>query len=180
MEAMPLRMFQRQVKLQCEFAMYAVSGINIELSQRNIEGVFYNIQNFLTAAANISKVLWGAKGRKGRYERANQRKELRESIDVLDDSPLRDVNMRNKFEHFDESIDKWWRESSRHNFVDLNITQGSIVDGADDKDVFRNFNPRTTDITFWSEKFNIQIIVNEIQLIIPLLEIETIKPYLEK
>ncbi len=51
----------------------------------------------LNARANISKALWGSGGRL-----ASERAELRASIDVSDDSPLRYVGMRNKFEHFDE------------------------------------------------------------------------------
>ena len=173
-----LRIYQNQILLQCEFALKASQEINDWLKKPNvhsIHNVFYGIQNFLNATANISKALWGSKGRK-----TLTRKALRDSIGVTDASPLHEVTMRNNFEHFDERLDKWWAESPRHNFVDCNVMPRTAVGGVDDSDIFRNFDPQTKDVIFWSERFNIQSIVNEIQRILPILKTETTKPHWQK
>jgi hypothetical protein len=178
METMLLRLYQHQVLLQCEFALIAFKEINAGLAQPGTDSIhrtFYGIQNLLIAAANISKALWGTNGK-----RSLERKELRDSIGVTNASPLHKVNMRNNFEHFDERLDRWWKDSPRHNHVDLNIMPRSAIGGVDDNDVFRMFDPTTTDLIFWSERFNIQAIVNEIQRIFPKLMIETTKPHWEK
>src|SRR5450631_2177877 len=99
MERMHLRTFQSQVALQCSFLLLAAEDLNRGLKQRNISYVFYALQNLLNAGANISKALWGQGGKL-----AIERKPLRDSIGVDDTSPLREVTMRNNFEHFDERI----------------------------------------------------------------------------
>jgi hypothetical protein len=87
--------------------------------------------------------------------------------------------MRNNFEHFDERLDKWWKESPRHNHIDCNIGPANLVEGVDAIDKFRHFDPQTTNITFWSQEFNMQKIVDEVQRILPALEAEAKKPYRE-
>lgn len=126
MDLMLLRMFQGQVLLQCEFMMVAAGELNRGLELMNTRHTFYALQNLLNAGANISKALWGSGGK-----RAKQRKPLRDSIGVADDSPLRAVAMRNNFEHFDDRLDKWWETSKRHNAVDLTIAPRSAVIGVD-------------------------------------------------
>lgn len=176
METMLLRVYQSQVRLQCEFVLRAASDINNGLSSEDNEAIFYGIQNFLNAAANISKALWG--GTKGKM--ACERKELRDSIGITDASPLHEVGMRNNFEHFDERLDRWWEKSSHHNHLDLSVVPRTAIRGIDDIDMFRTFDPQTTDLVFWSEKFNIQAVVNEIQRILPLVKTEAEKPLWQK
>src|SRR5271154_1382263 len=106
MELMLLRVFQKQVLLQCQFLMQASADINTAINatikeRGNNHAVFYALQNFLNAAADISKALWGQRGKL-----ASERKDLRDSIGIADDSPLTEVNMRNNFEHFDERLDR--------------------------------------------------------------------------
>jgi hypothetical protein len=111
-----LHAFQKQVELQCRFLLIAAKDVNDKLPSRNTEAVFYALQNLLNAGANISKALWGQGGKL-----SDQRKILRESVGIDDASPLRQVTMRNNFEHFDERLDRWWAESKNHNQADLNI-----------------------------------------------------------
>jgi len=174
MDLMLLRTFQQQVLTQCEFLLLAADDVNVSLNNHNTTRVFYALQNLLNAAANISKALWGQGGRL-----AAQRRTLRDSIGISDDSPLRNVTMRNNFEHFDERLDKWWNESERHNNVDFNIMPKSMIVGADSIDLFRNFDPQTTDLWFWSQEFNTQEIITEVQRILPTLRAEADKPHLE-
>jgi hypothetical protein len=173
MDTFLLRNFQRQVVLQCKFMLTAAQELNKALEERgNTEHVFYALQNLLNAGANISKALWGARGKL-----AKERKPLRDSIGIADDSPLREVNMRNNFEHFDERLDRWWAQSERHNFIDMSIGPPSMIMGADDLDRFRMFDPVTTNMMFWGEEFNIQSIVNEVVRIFPKLQQEAEKPH---
>ena len=170
METRLIRIFQYQVHLQCKFVLYAASDINEAVAQQNGEKIFYAIQNLLSAAANISKALWGQGGRS-----ELERKPLRDSFGVGDDSVLRIVGMRNHFEHFDERLNAWWDQSKKHGYVDL--FQGSLqsIKGVDEKDIFRAYNPRSTDVIFWGEHFQIQSIVDEINGWLPRLEQEVAK-----
>lgn len=182
MEPMLLRSFQDQVLLQCEFILLAAADLNesskaMQQSRdtvRAIHKVFYAIQNLLAASANVSKALWGQRG-----SRAAERQPLRDSIGISDASPLREVVMRNNFEHFDDRLDKWWSESSRHGMVDLNIGPLGSIGGVDDIDLFRFFDPRTTDIVFGGDRFNLQELIDEVSRIIPALRAEAARPHWE-
>ena len=172
MDIQLLRTFQDQVLTQCHFMLLAASGINEAAAQREVKLIFYSIQNLLNAAANISKALWGQGGC-----RLAERKALRDSIGVLDTSPLRKVTMRNNFEHYDERLDKWWKESTRHGHVDFNTGPRSMISGLDDIDLFRAYDPQTTELTFWGETFNLQALINEVQRILPRVDQECNKPH---
>ena len=172
MDLFLLRTFQRQAALQCKFVLTAANEVNNALKARNSEGVFYALQNFLNAAANVAKALWGGGGK---LEQA--RKPLRDSIGIGDDSPLRVVTMRHNFEHFDERLDRWWKESSTHNHMDIVIGPSNSVAGLAEIDKFRHFDPTTTNLIFWGEEFNLQKIVDEVQKILPKLEEEANKPH---
>ncbi|MCJ7811204.1 MAG: hypothetical protein MUP62_03290 [Dehalococcoidia bacterium] len=179
MDLMLLRNFQRQVLLQCEFILLAAADINetLKMGQEGkdtINRVFYAIQNLLVAAANVSKALWGLSG-----AQSAQRQALRASIGISDASPLREVDMRNHFEHFDERLERWWSDSSRHNIADLCIGPPEMIKGLDDSEMFRFFDPRTTEIVFWGQRFNLQELVDEVSRIIPALRTEAAKPHWE-
>ncbi|HML28633.1 MAG TPA: hypothetical protein PKE16_07315 [Hyphomicrobium sp.] len=171
MDIFLLRIFQSQVLAQCETLLAAANGINAGLGSKNTRQVFNEIQNLLNAGANISKLLWGQRG-----AQANPRAWLRESIGVTDASPLREVSMRNHFEHLDERIDRWWQESPNHNFVDGNIGPANMIAGLPPGEIFRHFDPSSTEVTFWGESFNIQSLVDEVQLLLPRLREEANKP----
>lgn len=169
MDTPMLRIFQQQVALQCKFLLGAARDVNTAMGDANPERLFYALQNLLNAGANVSKLLWGSKGR-----RADARKRLRESIGISDDSPLREVTMRNNFEHLDERLDAWWLKSTRHNYIDLLV--GRPILGTEDIDKFRHFDPYTCDLVFWGEKFNLQTLVDEAARILPKLLEEESKP----
>jgi len=167
-----LRMFQRQVLLQCKFVQMAAAQLNDSLRERNSEATFYALQNLLNAAANISKVLWGQSGRL-----TSERKAVRDSIGIQDDSPFQTVTMRNNYEHFDDRIDTWWQQSKRHNAADCNIMPRAEIRGIDDIDRFRAFDPVTNDLSFWGQDFNVQELIDEVQRIFPKLKEEASKPH---
>jgi hypothetical protein len=174
MELMLLRTFQRQVARQCRYLLISADEVTQALQNRNVEHVFYALQNMLNAGANISKALWGQGGKF-----TEQRKPLRDSIGVEDGSPLKGVTMRNNFEHFDERLDRWWSNSTHHNHADYLIGSPSMINGIQETDKFRHFDPHTWTVTFWGQEFNLQKIIDEVRKIAPKLEEEANKPHWE-
>jgi hypothetical protein len=148
------------------------AAINTAVASANQDQLWVGCQMFLVGAGNLSKLFWGRKGKL-----REQRRPLRESLGVADDSPLRDVDMRNNFEHFDERIDRWWRESPRHNNLDRMVGSPNMVSGLDNIDRFRVFDPSTGCIIFWGETFALQPIATEVERILPLAEREARKPH---
>lgn len=169
---MLLRAFQRQVKFQCECVLIAAQEIDAAMPRHDNQALFCALQALLSAAANISKALWGA-SKKGFADRAF----LRASLQVADNSPVHLRNMRNHFDHFDARLDEWWITSKRHNMVDMAIMSRTAILGVDDIDRFRAFDPQTGDATFAGDNFNIKEIVSEVQRILPLAAQEANKPH---
>ena len=174
MDIMLLRAFQRQVLFQCQAILTADEEIRRGLAEGDLTRVFCGVQNMLNAATNCSKALWGQSGRF-----ATQRQELRDSIGVADNSPLRDPDMRNNFEHFDERLDRWWLDSTSHNYADMNLMPRNAIQGLDDIDMFRAFDPATWDLGFWGQTFNLRRIVIEVQRILPKVSEDAQKPHWE-
>lgn len=175
MELFHLRVFQGQLRDQCRFSIISAELINSALQSEDMDGIWFGLQSFLSSSANIAKMLWGSGGKL-----ANERQRLRESLGVDENSPLRDVSMRNNFEHIDERIDRWWTDSPKHIFVDKNLGNVNAIAGPGLIDRFRMYDPETTDLTFWGETFNVQSIVNEIERILPNVEREAAKPHWEE
>jgi hypothetical protein len=170
-----LRLFQKNVLYQCEYMIVAYHGIQFGLEQNDGVTIFRELQNFLSASANVSKLLWGQRGK----NLEPQRNLLRDSIGVADDSPLRIVRMRNHFEHLDERLDEWWRDSKQHNSVDFCIAPPDKIVGFDTKELFRVYDPDTGIMHFWGDEFNIREIMNEVIRILPTLRQEAEKPHWE-
>lgn len=169
---MLLRVFQAQVHLQCQAVVIAAQDLQRAFTVGSMPWAWVAIQNLLTASANISKALWGQGGRL-----AEPRQPLRASLTVADDSPLKDVGLRNDFEHYDERLDSWWRTSASHNHLDMSILAPESVQGLADSDMFRVYDPTTGHLVFWGKRFDIRAIVTEVERILPIASAEARKPH---
>jgi hypothetical protein len=167
-----LRIFQRQVENQCFGALMAAETAQGALNPLNQDVFWSSIQNCLTAVANISKALWG---QTGKY--SAERKPLRDSLDVGDDSPLKPTSMRNNFEHFDERLDDWYATSANHNYLDHMIGPPNIVGGFADTDMFRVFDPTTAELVFWGKRYPLKTIMDEVGRLHPIAHTEGSKPH---
>ncbi len=174
MDLMLLRMFQGQVQLQCQALLVSVHALNSAQLTGDMAHTWIAIQNILNAAANISKALWGQGGRL-----AAQREPLRGNLQVDDTSPLRDVVMRNHFEHYDERLDHWWNTSEAYNHLDMSVLPPGAVEGIADTDMFRVFDPTSADIVFWGQRFNVRALGQEAARLLPIASAEARKSHWE-
>jgi len=148
-------LFLHQILIQCFYVVYAHEDLTAALSgtERDSGGrVFFALQNILTAAANISKALWGQQA-----SRSNERRHLRAILGVPENSAFRDVTMRNNFEHFDERLEKWWRQSS-------------TLENFDPLEEFRYYEKDKSLLYFWGQTFDIQALIEEAQTMLPTLQ----------
>jgi hypothetical protein len=68
-------------------------------------GLLNELQNMILQAAALSRYFWPV--RQGHEARAKQ---LREAFGVTDDNPLRNRDLRNEIEHFDEKLEAYLSE----------------------------------------------------------------------
>lgn len=173
MDLFLLRMHQRQVVFQCHAALNAARQANIALVTQDQYTFWASIQNFLTAAANISKACWGSGGKL-----AAERLSLRRSLALADNSPLANTDLRNDLEHYDERLDRWYKNSARRNYADFNIgPRATAINGVDDGDIFRFFDPETSEVIFWGKNYAMQPLVDEITKLLPVAQAESSKPH---
>jgi len=172
MEKMVLKIFQREVERQCKFAIIAVEQIKAGLANNDSDLVWYALQNLLVAIGNISKIFWPINRK---YRKRGE--ELRRSLGIKDDSPLRPRKFRNHFEHFDERLEDWATSSKRHNFIDSNIGPSNMIVGADPEDFLRNFDPTTWTLTFRGDKYELKPIIEIIYDLYPRVSAEANKPW---
>lgn len=176
MDKMVLRVFQREIQKQCEFALISATYINDTISNiqntKSTNQLWYFVQNFLIPTANVSKLLWGSKERI-----AESRKELRESLNISDDSLLKSRIFRNHFEHYDERVETWAVSSKNKNFIDSNI---GPISGFEASDFFRNFDPNTMAVTFQGSTYELKPIIDELVKVHEIAEHEANKPHQER
>jgi hypothetical protein len=160
---------------QCNFLVFSAEQLDFATREGDMDRIFYSIQNLLNSGANISKMVFGSGGKS-----SDKRMLLRDSIGVADNSPLRDVTMRNNFEHMDERIDRWWANSATHNIADRLVgPKGRVVVGPETIGMFRQYDPSTAEVIFWDQEFNLKSLFDEVQSILPRLRVESQKPHWE-
>jgi hypothetical protein len=98
---------------------------------------------------------------------------LRDSIGVTNDSPLRDPDLRNDWEHLDQRIEEWSAEGGPGGYVGRNI--GRIETG-DPKRRFGHDDPDTGEVTFWQHSASVPALIEEAQNIRRRLEVAVATP----
>ena len=162
-----VRIFLREVDRQVRFATLAYGDLqdNIRGTRPDVERIWYSIQTFLGAAANVSKVLWPAPSYDARGAH------LRELLEVGDDSLLAPPRtVRNDFEHYDERIERWGEALARgeHDgtYVDSNfgpLTQEAALIGLDmPHRVMRNFEQGTWTVAFQGDSLDVRRVQREL------------------
>ena len=178
MDTLVLRIFQHEVELQCRFILASVHELNATQVLRGQDDVWRQLQTILVSSANLSKMLWGSGTNKAeRKAKEAERKPLRDSLQIEDGSPLRDRNLRNDFEHFDERVERWFGLSEHRNYMGRNIGPPNMVVGLETGDRFQHFDPTTCVVTFWDRSVSLSEIIAEVQRILPLAHAEASKPH---
>lgn len=125
--------------------------------------IWFSLNAFLNAVANVSKLLWPAPKRRTAKEFPNRGEELRGSLGVAEDSPLQYRTVRNHFEHIDERIEEWWLKSERHNIASRMIGPlGKAIQGLDQNELFEQFDADQLIAAFQGDVFELQPIMDEI------------------
>jgi hypothetical protein len=157
MDAILLTLFGNELRTQCEQVEVAREQLGIAMQEKDVDAVWAALQNILVTAGNVSKLLWGSRAND---EKLASRKPLRDLAGVGDDSPLRPRSVRNAFEHIDERIEDWFRETDKMVYSSRCVgvsMAGSMVDDGEPVEVqhFGFFDPKTGILKFWNDAVSI-------------------------
>ena len=191
MDTFTLRVFQREVATQCRFALMSVELLNLAnagMAQARTAGtqisttqLWFSLQSFLIAAANISKLLWGTKAGTNAEtwkRRTRERLQLRVSLGVAENSILKlSPEFRNHFEHLDERIEDWAEASPRRVLISDLIGPTSGFGGVAPDEFLRSYDPDTQRLSFRGETFEIVPVVQAIDALLTVVQQEAAKPH---
>lgn len=191
MKKMLRDIFYEEIIRQCNFAILAFGDFETLLQKRQeqifndikqgyidldpdhtfdhsemINRVFLLLQTILISCANLSKILWpspNVKNRDMREECEERGETLRKELSISDDHALRSREMRDAFEHFDERLHIWFKESERRNFVDTNIGPLGAVGGVATKDLLRWYDPSRQWVIFRGTVYKLGDVMTSIE-----------------
>ncbi len=179
MEQKVLRHFQFEIVLQIRFCRWAYDNIHRLARAGRTQEALYNVQSLLVAWANISKIMWPVRNRNdtdAKWKKKLERgKEIRESIAVNDDSILKNREIRNIYEHYDERLDEWY-SSPNHSKGFADMWVGPINDilrglpTLKKENVFRHYDPNTDVATFQGKEYHLRPVFDELARIYNILD----------
>lgn len=145
MKEFPDMIFLSEVLLQSKIALRAFERLQDTHETFDSLEVWCSIQSILVSSANISKILWSSKS-KLRGER------LRKLLNVEVDNILSTRKFRNNFEHYDEQIEKWFKNRPYGVYVDLAMNPS--LDGFNGNE-HRGYNSFDNSLIFRGERLDL-------------------------
>lgn len=171
MEKFLLRQLQREVERQCRFAILAFEDLNGSRAEAAGHRFWFSVQNLLTAFGRISRLLWPPE------TTATERgRELRESLEVPEDSVLRSRKIVEYFEQFEERLEDWYDSSNSHRFFDSYTEPLDVLAATEPGDRFRGFDTEHEAILFHGETYRLQPIAEAVEELLDKVERETQRP----
>ena len=160
MKSLAIFYFYQEIAEQCMFAKMAKIDLKTcrTTDTHGLNRDYYFLQSLLTALGNLSKILWPVMKRndgKGNELRRARGNELRTALSVKDNSALKNRDLRNLFEHFDERMDEWFEAADSRGFSDRNVgsMEGVIVPSVIER--LRTFVPETWTLIFGEKEFKL-------------------------
>jgi hypothetical protein len=171
MEKTLLRQFQIEVERQCQFAMIALQ--DMEEASANSDGrlFWYSIQGLMVAVGRISRLLWPPDPlfpKRGA--------ELRESLGVGEDSPLRALEFVEHFEHFDKRLETWYVTSEQRRFFDSYTEPLDVLAETAPGDRFRGFQTERNAVLFHGQTYEVEPVSRAVEDLQARAEAEMQKP----
>lgn len=171
MEKHLLRQFQREVERQCQFTMIALQ--DLEEASTNGDGnlFWYSMQNLVVAVGRISRLLWPPDPL---FPKRGD--ELRDSLGVGEDSPLKALAFVEHFEHFDKRLETWQVTSEHHRLFDSYTEPLDVLAETAPEDRLRGYDMDTNALLFHGEAFELGPVAGAVEDLQRRAEAEMMKP----
>ncbi|MDO4686324.1 MAG: hypothetical protein Q4A92_07215 [Corynebacterium sp.] len=152
------------IQTQCTEVLKAYCNMQKELQNLDVNEFWQSAARLVNSAALISKTLWG---------KSNDPLwvQLKAELEVTENMEIKNKQIRNSFEHFDERLDEWEKKSENGVLIDGNIgpVDSIKVAGANQESELlsrlRHFDPSTGIISFFGKEFSVPKVAEEAALI---------------
>lgn len=136
-----------------------IFGPDANLDDLHQEEILDWIQNIFTQAAALSRYFWTVKPKEKLHKKRSQY--LRKVFNVSEQSPIKNRNLRNMIEHFDENLDRFVNQSVVGNIVPNYVGLEPDNNGVPFH-AFRAFYNRIGVFEVLGQRFELQPVVDEI------------------
>lgn len=156
--------YLNEIMFQVECADRSIIALNSSLSQSSNDAskIHDHINDLLNHLAVISKILHPSAGKNSGDPRRIRGRHLRVILDIGDNHPILNRDLRDLLEHIDEQLDAWSSTANRGIFFDRFIGSSSAikVEGLEPHHyTMRSYNPLTTGYVVRSRQFNLKELV---------------------
>jgi hypothetical protein len=158
-----LKILEVEVGYQCEIGLAGgrlletAHGEAVEGGRGYSDNIWFALQGILGIGANAAKLLWGSQG----PETEAEREPLRSAAGVTDESPLKPRHVRNAFEHFDERIVDWHRQTDANVYASRQIGTDPAWPPTESR--FGYYDPKERVVTFLSHSVSILDLLAEFE-----------------
>src|SRR5918998_6120278 len=171
MEKTLLRQFQIEVERQCQFAMIALQDMDEASANSDGRLFWYSVQGLMIAVGRISRLLWPPDPlfpKRG--------PELRESLGVGEDSPLRALEFVEHFEHFDKRLETWQVTSEQRRFFDSYTEPLDVLAETAPEDRLRGYDSENNAVLFQGDAYKLGPVSQAVEELQDKAEAEMQKP----
>lgn len=154
--------FLSEIVFQIKIAQRAAEKLFADISKFDQIEIWTLIQTILVSTANVSKILWPSEN-----QYLSRGEQLRKLLNVNIKNPLSKRKFRNHFEHYDDRIEKWFKDKKSSVYTDnmMNPSMRSFWDGLNPNEN-RGYDQFTKTLTFRGESTNLAEVLQELGIII--------------
>jgi len=171
MERFLLRHFQAEVERQCQFAMIALEDMEESSASGDGKLFWYSLQGLMVAVGRISRLLWPPDPL---FPKRGE--QLRESLGVGEDSPLKARKFVENFEHFDKRLETWFVTSEHHRFFDSYTEPLDVLAETAPEDRLRGYDTDKNAVLFHGEAHELGPVARALDELQRRAEAEMLKP----
>ena len=106
--------FITELIFQAELVSHSHERLKGAVDDFDKTAIWSSIQSILISSSNISKILWPTKSK---YKIRGE--ELRKLLKIDSENVLKKRTFRNKFEHYDELLDDFFKDKNIYSYTDL-------------------------------------------------------------
>jgi hypothetical protein len=117
--------------------------------------VWWDIQSILISSGNISKILWLTKKYRERGE------QLRQLLEIGSESVLKSRKIRNRFEHYDEFLDNFFKDKDICSYTDLAMNPS--LSPSIGESCHRGYNSYNNTLVIHGEILNLNDVVDAVE-----------------
>lgn len=159
MDANTFALYVHELRNQCMYAEAALGLFNQAMEKQSKTGAFFAAQSFLTAASQVSRLLWP-----GRAKAKRRGETLRAALGLPENFPLNDDRLRGIWDYSDEKTDDWIQGSKEQVIAfDFLGPKSALGDKQpEDRHIYRLFDPEKSHFYYRGEVFNLQEIASQV------------------